>query len=101
MMATETKSNPFMKRTVTVTEKKPVISSRWANLQISEEIQQKKNSFLRDNSDSIFSSNKRQSNFHSNNRNFMRFIKPKPPTPPPVFNMEEAEKANEFPALGS
>ena len=101
MMATETKSNPFMKRTVTVTETKPQISSRWANLQISEEIQQKKNSFIQDDSDGIFSSNKRQSNFNANNRNFIRFIKPKPPTPPPVFNMEEAEKANEFPALGS
>ena len=98
MMATETKTNPFMKRTM---EKTSQISSRWANLQISEELQQKKNSFIRDNESGIFSSNRQQSNFHSHNRNFMRFTKPRTPTPPPVFNMEEAEKANEFPALGS
>ena len=103
MMATETKTNPFMKRTTTTTTttKPHKVSSRWANLEITEEILETKNSFIRDDS-GIFSSNNRQkNNFGPYSRNFMRFTKPRPPTPPPVFNMIEADKANEFPALGS
>jgi len=103
---TNTKPNPFLKKTKTdfnnsKSPKSPKMASRWANLQISEETEEKSNSFFRrqGEDDGVFSSNRNQTDFRSHGKKFMRYTKPRPPTPPPVFDMKKAEEAEEFPAL--
>ena len=62
-----------------------------------------KNSFIKSNEDEGIFSNTRNTNnsrFNGPRRGgFIRYSKPRPPTPPKAFNMEEMK--DEFPALGN
>lgn len=104
MQATETRNNPFMKAVGKQTQPSEKISSRWANLDIGEEVQEKKNSFMKrkDDDSGIFSSDKGRgsTNFNFPRKTFMKFTKPVPPPKPKEFNLTELEEAEEFPALG-
>jgi len=102
MQTTETRNNPFMKAVGKQKQQSDKIPSRWANLDIGEEVQEKKNSFIKrkDDDSGIFSSDKGRGNFHFPKKTFMRFTKPPPPPKPKEFNLTELEEAEEFPALG-
>lgn len=98
---TKTRPNPFLKKPK---KDEPKRSSRWANLDISssDDEKQKKNNFIRSDDDGVFSSNRKDTNFRSrynSRRSFMNYTKPAPPPKPKEFNLEEADAANEFPAL--
>lgn len=101
MQSTELYKNPF-KQKMTKESSKNNVSSRWANLDIGNDTEVSKNSFMRKNNDSeIFSNNNdKKSNFREPKRSsFFRYTKPAAPPPPKEFNMNEME--SEFPALGN
>ena len=98
---TEPYKTPFTKN---MSEESSVnkVPPRWANLDIDNETDITKNSFMRTNNDSdLFSNtNDNKSNFKEHrNSSFFRYTKPAVPPPPKEFNMNEME--SEFPALGN
>lgn len=81
------------------------VSSRWENLDIDNETDNTKNSFMRTNNDSYLFSNtndnkSNKSNFKDHGySSFLRYTKPVAAPPPKEFNMKDME--SEFPALGN
>ena len=86
------KNNPFLKSTDNG-EKKDT-NNRWANLEITDEFP-KKNRFLSKNT------YRKDQDDRWNHRGptFMRWTKPKPPTPPPTFDLSNVNLDEDFPAL--
>jgi len=86
--------NPFLNvKSVDTSEEK---NNRWANLEIADEsttsnrfTTKTENSFRRDQNDSRFERGSK----------FLRWTKPRPPTPPPTFDLSSVNLDEAFPTL--